>query len=124
VLSGAIGALLAQGLEPYDAARLGVWLHGAAGDLAAERFGEHGMTAGDLIETLPLAMRALVRRREERQPGRARTEALSMIGRGSASRPVEAARPKRSSAKTAPARNAPRAERPATAGRPTRGKKK
>ena len=84
VLSGTIGALLAQGLEPYDAARLGAWLHGTAGDLAAERLGVHGVTAGDLLDTLPLAMRALVTRREEAQPGRARAAAPRAIEPGHA----------------------------------------
>jgi NAD(P)H-hydrate epimerase len=68
VLSGVIGALLAQGLAPYDAARLGAWLHGAAGDRAAERFGQHGVTAGDLPEAVALAMRALVEVREASGP--------------------------------------------------------
>ena len=36
VLSGLIGALAAQGLMPFDAARLGAWLHGVAGELACE----------------------------------------------------------------------------------------
>jgi NAD(P)H-hydrate epimerase len=70
VLSGVIGALLAQGLEPYDAARLGVWVHGDAGDRAAADRGQHGMIAGDLLETVPLAIRALVVVREEATPRR------------------------------------------------------
>ena len=68
VLSGVIGALMAQGLDPYDAARLGVWVHGDAGDRAARTLGQHGMNAGDLLATVPLAMRALVAEREEAQP--------------------------------------------------------
>jgi NAD(P)H-hydrate epimerase len=87
VLSGTIGALLAQGLEPYDAARLGVWLHGAAGDLAAERFGVHGMTAGDVVDAVALALRALVRRREEAQPGRVRA-AEEDVGRAQGAPPA------------------------------------
>ena len=47
-LTGIIGGLLAQGLKPYDAARAGVYIHGAAGDMAAERFGHVGMTATEL----------------------------------------------------------------------------
>jgi NAD(P)H-hydrate epimerase len=129
VLSGAIGALLAQGLEPYDAARLGVWLHGAAGDLAAERFGVHGMTAGDLIDAVALALRALVRVREEVQPGRSRP-AEEDTGRGDGT-PAPASRPDRGArdrADSAPGRaSKPRPGRAAaprrarTAGRP--GKK-
>ena len=48
VLAGAIGALLAQGLDPFAAARLGVYLHGLAGDGVRERFGDAGLLASDL----------------------------------------------------------------------------
>ena len=48
VLSGCIGALLGQGLSPRDAAILGVWAHGRAGDLAAEKTGQVGLIASDL----------------------------------------------------------------------------
>ena len=48
VLAGAIGALLAQGLEPYDAARLGVYLHGLAAEAVSERLGDAGLLASDL----------------------------------------------------------------------------
>jgi ADP-dependent NAD(P)H-hydrate dehydratase / NAD(P)H-hydrate epimerase len=51
VLSGVIGSLLAQGLAPLDAAALGVCLHGAAGDIAAEE-GLRGLAATDLIPWL------------------------------------------------------------------------
>jgi NAD(P)H-hydrate epimerase len=51
VLSGVLGALLAQGLSVDDAARLGVCLHGAAGDLAATE-GQRGMLATDLLPHL------------------------------------------------------------------------
>lgn len=52
VLTGVIAALLAQGLAPRDAARLGVWLHARAGDEAAERGGEIGLVASDLFAPL------------------------------------------------------------------------
>ena len=45
VLAGTIGALLAQGLEPFAAARLGVYLHGAAGEAVRERLGDAGLLA-------------------------------------------------------------------------------
>lgn len=48
VLTGVIAALLAQGLAPFDAARLGVWLHAVAGDDAVAAAGEIGLMAGDL----------------------------------------------------------------------------
>ena len=53
VLSGIILSLLGQGLSAMEAAAAGAWLHGAAGDLAAERLGEYGMLPGDLVEELP-----------------------------------------------------------------------
>jgi NAD(P)H-hydrate epimerase len=56
-LTGIIAGLIAQGLEPAQAARLGVYLHGLAGDLAAEETGMIGMIAGDLIERIPAAIR-------------------------------------------------------------------
>jgi NAD(P)H-hydrate epimerase len=59
ILTGLVGALCAQGLAPIDAARLGVWLHGAAGDQARDQLGELGMTATDVAEALPSAFRAL-----------------------------------------------------------------
>jgi NAD(P)H-hydrate epimerase len=59
VLAGVIGALLAQGLAPYDAARLGVYLHGLAGDMVRERLGDAGLLASDLPEAVPIARRRL-----------------------------------------------------------------
>lgn len=52
VLAGLVGALLAGGLDARAAARAGAWVHGAAGDLAARRFGQRGMLASDLAEAL------------------------------------------------------------------------
>ena len=59
VLSGLIGALAAQGLMPFEAARLGAWLHGVAGELACEALTAPGMTAGDVLDALPMAWKAL-----------------------------------------------------------------
>lgn len=59
VLAGMIGSLLAQGYGAADAACLGVYLHGLAGDLAAGEKGEEGMIAGDLIEMIPAAIRTM-----------------------------------------------------------------
>lgn len=53
-LTGIIGALLAQGMPALEAAKAGVFLHGQAGDVAAERRGEASMLATDLIEALRL----------------------------------------------------------------------
>ncbi len=55
VLTGMIAALIAQGLAPFEAAQLGVWLHGAAGDFAAKVFGEVSLLPTDLLEYLPKA---------------------------------------------------------------------
>ena len=61
VLSGLIGGLLAQGMPPYDAALVGVYLHGLAGDIAAEAMTERGMIAGDVVQALGRAWRQLER---------------------------------------------------------------
>ncbi|MBQ8673423.1 MAG: NAD(P)H-hydrate dehydratase [Bacteroides sp.] len=55
VLTGILLALLAQGYDSLQAARLGVYVHGLAGDLATARLGQLSLTAGDLIEALPEA---------------------------------------------------------------------
>jgi len=52
VLAGLTGALLAGGLRPRAAGRCAAWVHGRAGDLAARRWGERGMLAGDLAEAI------------------------------------------------------------------------
>ena len=57
VLTGLITALCCQHLEPFDAARLGVYLHGLAGDLAAEELGQVSLMASDLVRFLPKAFR-------------------------------------------------------------------
>lgn len=56
VLAGVIGGLLAQGLSPFDAARLGVYLHAQAGQLVRREIGEAGALAGDLLLRLPRAL--------------------------------------------------------------------
>ena len=53
VLTGLLAALIGQGLELFSAARLGAFLHGEAGDIAAERVGEISLIASDIIEALP-----------------------------------------------------------------------
>ena len=55
VLTGLITALACQTSRPFDAARLGVHLHGLAGDLAAEELGQVSLIASDLIQYLPEA---------------------------------------------------------------------
>jgi NAD(P)H-hydrate epimerase len=59
VLTGTIAGLLAQGVEAGEAAALGCYLHGLAGDIAAKREGERGLIAGDIARALPAAFIAL-----------------------------------------------------------------
>ena len=59
VLTGVLLALLAQGYGPEEACRLGTYVHGLAGDVAAHRMGEISMTAGDIVLALPEAWRLL-----------------------------------------------------------------
>lgn len=60
VLTGIIVSLAGQGLNPEDAAKAGVYLHGAAGDLGAERFGEYGLAAGDIADMTALAIKKIL----------------------------------------------------------------
>ncbi|BAS27120.1 NAD(P)H-hydrate dehydratase [Limnochorda pilosa] len=60
VLTGAVGALLAQGLAPWDAARAAVYLHGLAGDLAAAERGAAGLLASEVADHLPAARRRVL----------------------------------------------------------------
>jgi len=52
VLTGVITALAGQGLDDFEAAVLGVYVHGRAGDIAAEQKGQTSLTATDIIESL------------------------------------------------------------------------
>lgn len=57
VLAGVIAALLSQKYPPLDAARLGVYIHGLAGDIVAERVGIQGIVASDIVGALPIAIK-------------------------------------------------------------------
>lgn len=61
VLTGIMGAFLAQGIDAYEAAKIAVYLHGLAGDLAAKIKGQISLIAGDLIDYLPQAFKKLER---------------------------------------------------------------
>ena len=63
VLSGIIGSLLAQGVPTWEAACLGVHLHGAAGERVRERLGDAGLMASDLLAEIPRVRRDLQRHR-------------------------------------------------------------
>ncbi len=57
ILTGIITSLLAQGYDAYEAAKLGVYIHGLAGDIAATEIGEIGMTAMDILANIPRAFK-------------------------------------------------------------------
>ncbi|MCK4749379.1 MAG: NAD(P)H-hydrate dehydratase, partial [Bacteroidales bacterium] len=65
VLTGIILSLLGQGYSPAESALLGVYLHGLAGDLAAEASSEESLIAGDIIESLGFAFQYLKGARNE-----------------------------------------------------------
>ena len=60
VLAGTIVAMLAQKLNPYDAAIAGAYLHGLAGVIAEKEIGRAGVVAGDLVTRLPVALRQVI----------------------------------------------------------------
>ena len=60
VLCGVLTGLLAQGYTPLHASLIGVYLHGLAGDIAAEKRSEEAMVAGDIVECLGEAFRNMV----------------------------------------------------------------
>ena len=70
VLAGVLGALLAQGLDPFAAARLGVYLHGLAGEHVRERLGDAGLLASDLPDAVATARRRLAVLAERRAGGK------------------------------------------------------
>jgi NAD(P)H-hydrate epimerase len=53
VLTGVIAALIGQKLSAFEAAQLGVHVHGLAGDIARDQNGEIGLIAGDIVDSLP-----------------------------------------------------------------------
>ena len=55
VLSGVIGGLMARKVPDYEAAAMGVYLHGLAGQMAARKIGEEGVLARDIANELPRA---------------------------------------------------------------------
>jgi len=59
VLAGAIVGFLAQGLAPFDAALVGAYIHGLAGELVRKELGRAGMVAGDLLPVLPKTIKLL-----------------------------------------------------------------
>ena len=60
VLAGVIASYVGQGLEPFEAAALGVYVHGLAGAWLGERFADSGLMASDLLTTIPRVRRYLL----------------------------------------------------------------
>lgn len=60
VLTGIIAGFIAQGASPEDAAVAGVYLHGLTGDVVAQKKGEHGLIASDIVEELPYVMKQVI----------------------------------------------------------------
>lgn len=65
VLTGIIASLAGQGLSPEDAAKAGVFVHGLSGDLAACKCGEYGLTASDIADHVPFAIKELIEKTKE-----------------------------------------------------------
>lgn len=84
ILAGTIGSLLAQGLAPFAAARLGVYLHGLAGESVRERLGDAGLLASDLPDGLAIARKRLAALAERRSRGKR----LGFAARETSSDPV------------------------------------
>lgn len=59
VLTGIITALLSRGYKREEACMLGMYIHGLAGDIAAEHVGMESLIAGDIIQYLPMAFKKL-----------------------------------------------------------------
>lgn len=59
ILTGMIASFIGQGINPYDAAILGVYCHGLAGDLASRDKGEYGMIAMDILDSIPYSIKKL-----------------------------------------------------------------
>lgn len=67
VLTGMIASFLSQGYSPEYAATLGVYIHGVAGDMAAEKYGEFGMKAGDIAKYAGRAIKNLMESKNENE---------------------------------------------------------
>lgn len=61
ILTGILAGLIAQGMEPAQAAAAGVYLHGAAGDLQAEHTGTYGMMARDILDGIGIVLKEIER---------------------------------------------------------------
>jgi NAD(P)H-hydrate epimerase len=84
VLAGAIAGFVAQGVEPFDAACLGLYVSSWAGELVRQEMGSAGMLAGDVANTLPKALKDLRGEGTPSRGGTQREDILSMLTRGMA----------------------------------------
>ncbi|WMM23753.1 NAD(P)H-hydrate dehydratase [Tissierella sp. MB52-C2] len=60
ILTGIIASFIGQGIKPEDAAKLGVFCHGLAGDLASYEKGEYGVMATDILESIPYSIKKIL----------------------------------------------------------------
>ncbi len=63
ILSGIIAGFMAQSIEPFKASKLGVYVHGLAGDMAIQEKGEYGLIASDILECIPNAVKIVQNQR-------------------------------------------------------------
>ncbi len=66
VLTGMITAFAGQGIDAFDAAKTAVFIHGMAGDMSCEAFGEYGMTALDIADMCALAIKRVLQSNPEK----------------------------------------------------------
>jgi NAD(P)H-hydrate epimerase len=64
-LTGVIAGFMAQGLDAFTAARLGAYIHGKAGDIAAQTLSHYGVMATDVVETIPTVLLAYEKKRSK-----------------------------------------------------------
>lgn len=62
VLTGIIASLIAQGMDNFDAASLGVYIHGLAGEIASEKLSEYSVMASDVIDAIPYVIKSHVKK--------------------------------------------------------------
>ncbi|MHC9542983.1 MAG: NAD(P)H-hydrate dehydratase [Vulcanimicrobiota bacterium] len=81
VLTGIIAGFIAQGASSHDAALLGVYLHGLAGDMAASGIGARGIVASDLISRIPHAIQCLRENRFDEIAGRLKIKEVTLFNK-------------------------------------------
>jgi NAD(P)H-hydrate epimerase len=69
VLTGMAASFLGRGMAAFEAAQLAVYLHGAAGDIAASELGHESLIATDVLDSLPFALMKLPGHEPRKWPG-------------------------------------------------------